>query len=703
MNIADKQYVSLPWKKNGRSRQGLDCAGLAWLFLSEQFGLQSPSPRPNASVSAADIIRPLSPIRLIDLSRGDCIFFRHQKTKALCHVAVYLGDGKLLNILAGCQSRIENGFTLLARLGLEPVAAIPPREADKLAAALSDASLGWVQIAIMVVLMALSYAINYRHQPTAGKFRNITGKYGSNNSGLVMAKNPEIPLPDILGRVVVAGNSVYQQLPDRSATVSNDPPQAWNQVVILDSAPCSLIDIAALQINGINYSDATFHSGTNLQGMAINPALTKDEAISGTIGGDTLVPSVTVYDGAYDISVPMDVRSSYDRTFPVYRFSGCSYLVFRFIDSSKFPNLNITVPVVGRLCRDFDDDGFLVSTSTNESLADADGTKVRFKLAYADIASVSALTVNGTAFAPVSASAQTGNVYHLNATKGYVEFLTAPANEAEIIVSYSYYPRAFTANPARHLAYLLTEPRRGKGFAADRLDWPSFHAAADYFDTSITWVNSNGAFTGPRYQTNYSIDVRKPIQDHLQALLDACHSSLFLASGKFTLLPIKAESSVFSFDTTNILLDDSGRSTFEATQMDRANKANRLRLSFHSEDTLNSETEVVADDDTNQRARSGRAGDNGIVEEQLKFPAITTFPQAERLAETILAEHVLSNWAYKWTTSIQGLALMPGDLVDVTHPSLPIAAKLLRIDSLEHDELDRLSISASEYVPSAYF
>jgi hypothetical protein len=52
--------------------------------------------------------------------------------------------------------------------------------------------------------------------------------------------------------------------------------------------------------------------------------------------------------------------------------------------------------------------------------------------------------------------------------------------------------------------------------------------------------------------------------------------------------------------------------------------------------------------------------------------------------------------------NIRGLALQPGDIVDVTHPSLPVNSKNLRIETLEYDENDHLQITASEYVPAAY-
>jgi len=672
------------------------------LWLREQAGLPSlPIPQSDAQACGKVGVDPFDPARLV---RGDIVFLSASEGRRR-HVMVYLGWNQYLNILGGCESRIENGLTLMRRLKFEPYGQLPPKDAERVCAALADPVLGDPVDVVLIVLALLAMGLSYALQPSLAGFKNRNGRYSQDQ--LVTQKNPEIPLPDLLGSVVVAGNSVYQQLPDRGATATASA-QKLNQVIVLCSSPAELIDYKlGLQIKGMSWEDKFWKDGSSFDGIYINPDQTKDDAVSGNILDDTAVPSISLYDGAHAISVPVDIRAQYDRTFPVYGFSGCSYLVFRMMDSTKFSAFNVTCRTKGRRCRTFDTSGFVRATATAESLAGADGAKVRFKLAHDDIEAVSSLTVGVTAYSQISSAAQTGNVYQLNKTKGFVEFITAPANASTITITYTYFVRAWTRNPGSHAVYLLTEPSRGKGFDESRLDWASAVDLRDYCDASITFNSTNGFTTGPRYVCNYALDDRKPIQDHLRAILDSCNALCFFSGGKFVFKArTGTESSVFSFSPSNILLDQNEQgqeSSFEATLVDRTSKLNRVKLLYHSDQALQAETEVIVDDEDNQRARAPRVGNNGIVDDNLKFPSVTTQDQAERLGYMLVQEQVSSNWQYKWTTNIRGLALQPGDIVDVTHPSLfPVGARVLRIETLEYDESDHLQITASEYVPSAY-
>ena len=693
----DFVYDGLPWLKGGRTRAGLDCAGLALLFLKEELGIEVPAPPDTTNPESVDAERALQETMLgigQDARRGDLVFFRHRETRKICHVGVLLEGGKLLHIVHGCTSRIDNGFALTKRLKLDPVGIVRSTDAPKMAALL--AQVGDVSTIVAIVIAIVSAVASYLLTPKLGRQGNRYGRYGFD--ALVTKNTPEIPLPDLLGSVVVAGNSPYTQLKEAGAG-GTAASQKANKIVIFASAECEEIDYqTGLKVNGYGWNDPYFYDGTQFDGMYINPPQTKAAAVTGTILGESNVPSISLYTGAYATSVPVDVRAQYDREFPLYGFSGCSYAVFRLIDSSKFQNFNVTCRVKGRKCRKFDENGFLLTDSGVVNFV-PDGVTTRFDLGYRDVDSIGLVSFASVGWTEMSASNQTGLVYSLNKTKGYIECLSAPASGGvNKTLNVSYYEREWTQNPASHLVYLLTEKGRGLGLTEDRIDWAAANDLQAHCAEVLTYQSSNGEVAAARWLGNYAIDFRKPIQEHIQAILDACHAVLFLSGGKWVMKAITAESSVFSFTTANIL-----EGSFSSELIDRAERANRIKVLFHSEEAHNAESEVIADNQDDQRTRAPRSGNNGVVDANLKLEAVTNPAQAERLALAFLEEEVGARQRATWKTNVKGLALQIGDVVDVTHPSRPSwAAKLLRIDELSHDTEDRLEIVATEYTPGAY-
>jgi hypothetical protein len=690
MKSSDNKYVGLPWKDGGRDFHGVDCVGLAALWLKEHHGFEVPPPDSQQDGEATEILKGRT-FDAAKLERGDVVFFAN-KAGTIRHVAIWLGDGKNLHIVKGFAARVDTGFRLHQRCGNHPVAALKPHEAELLAKVLADGAVRW-EFAIMAVISIALSVISALLMPRLARSGNKYGRYGFDS--LITQTSTEIPLPDLLGAVVVAGNSPYTQPSDKSLSATATSQRA-NRVVVFASGPVEGVDfeLVGIKINGLSYTDAYFRNGSKIDGFIYDPEQTKAMACDGTFDSDTYVPSLTFYDGTHDISVPVDVRADYDRNFPVYGFSGCCYAVFRLIDSSKFSQLNITTKLKGRKFRTFDADGFIETTVTSEAVGTGDASTRRFKLDFDDIKSVSAVTVNGVSWTELSASNQTGNVFAVNRLKGFLEFPdNIPGSTHAIVATYIYYPRIWTQNPASHLLYLLTEIGRGNGYDASKINFETFVEAADYFDETVDWVNSNGVTSGPRYTTNYAVDFRKPIQEHMRALLDACRSVIFVSGGQFVLKPIQADASVFSFDTSNIVKD-----SFSSLLVDRAEAPNRIKAFYHSSDTYQAETEAVREDTADQFARETRAGNGGVVEENLKFPAVDNQSQAERLAEIYLRSQINSRWRCSLKTTVQGLALEVGDVVDITHPSQPTwAAKLFRVEDTKLDEDDRLELQLSEY------
>src|SRR6185369_96675 len=87
VRATDEVYCGLPWKAGGRSRAGLDCAGLAWLWLREEAGLPS-LPVPQSDAQACGKV-PLDPFDAARLVRGDIVFLSASEGRRR-HVMVYL-------------------------------------------------------------------------------------------------------------------------------------------------------------------------------------------------------------------------------------------------------------------------------------------------------------------------------------------------------------------------------------------------------------------------------------------------------------------------------------------------------------------------------------------------------------------------------------------------------------------------------------
>jgi hypothetical protein len=693
MKLTDERYVGVPWKDGGRNFAGADCVGLTSLFLHGEFGFDAPVPSSQTKSEDVEALLGKFPFDEKALKRGDVVFFR--RNGKINHVAVWLGQGKLLHTFRGGPSRIENGFTLVRRTGMVPIVAVPPAEAEVLAKALTLKGLG-NPVVLFIIAIALSL-ISGLLMPLLARKGNNYGKYSFD--GLVTQNSPEIPLPDILGAVCVAGNSPYTQLADPSLAVSSQAQQAANKIVVLCGGPIDYVDTFDFNvlINGKTYNDPGFFAG-NSGGIFLNPSQDKADAVSGSIGTDTYRPSMTVYPGTYGVSVPVDINASYDRTFPVYGYAGCCYMVFRLFNSSIFSQFNLNCTIYGRMCRQYNSSGFIVNTSTSDAVGTGDGSTKRFALANSDAIGISSLTVGGTSYSLIAPGNQTGNVFWLNKTKGYVEFLTAPTASAAIVATYTYYPRAWSQCPADHLVYLLTEKIRGKGFDASRIDWPRAVEFQTYCNATVNWTDAEGSTSGPRFTTNYVIDARKPIQEHIQAICDASCAYLFLSGGKFVMKARQSDSSVFSFNESNILKD-----SFSSTLVDRADRPNRIQLFYHNQTAYNAETEVDLDDPADQAQRAPRVGNDGVVSQTLKFPAINNQVQSEQIAQTLMRESLNSLWTCTFKTTVLGLALEPGDVIDVTHSSRPAwNQKLFRIEDLQFGDDDRLEMQLSEFFAGSY-
>ncbi len=214
---------------------------------------------------------------------------------------------------------------------------------------------------------------------------------------------------------------------------------------------------------------------------------------------------------------------------------------------------------------------------------------------------------------------------------------------------------AFSDNPAWQIADLLVSVR---GLATSRIDWQSFIDAAAYCNATIDVYGDASAFPR-RFVSNIAFTQDVDFDQALEAILATCRGSLADYGGKIYLQIEQAADPVFDFTMANI-----ADGSFSAQFIDTRERPNRLVLQYRDPDNS---YQIVAQP-WNHEAQQAKTG--GIVPAQL---ALGNLPQhqAERLGDYMLLRAINNSLYVKLRSSQASLAVMPGDVVRVSHDAAP--------------------------------
>jgi len=82
-------FLNSPYRWGGNSYAGIDCSGLVKKSFSS-VGITLPR-------TSREQARLGDPVSLSDLLPGDLIFFKRKNRGSISHVAIYVGDGKMIH------------------------------------------------------------------------------------------------------------------------------------------------------------------------------------------------------------------------------------------------------------------------------------------------------------------------------------------------------------------------------------------------------------------------------------------------------------------------------------------------------------------------------------------------------------------------------------------------------------------------------
>jgi len=383
------------------------------------------------------------------------------------------------------------------------------------------------------------------------------------------------------------------------------------------------------------------------------------------------------------ISTDASATFSYDRTKFYY---GDRLVTFDGTDQTKVVSLtdgdgNVDTKISGNLY-------ISLYTSTNAGTITAvNGTAPNVTMGGSDIPVAlrwpsSGRQMNGLAFAIVKL------VYNADAGTTGLQPVTFYC---------SHYPKGGSvAKPGDVWYDYMTDTRYGAGMTG-LVDSTSATALNTYSDQTITYTPSGGgSATQARYRINGVVDTGKPVLDNVEKMLECCDSWMAYnaASGLWSIVINKAETSSFSFNDTNLIGE------IRVSAIDINQQINQIQIEFPSK--LNRDQPDLVYMET----PAGLLYPNEPANRQTTTLEFTNDSvQAQYLGNRRL-EQAREDLIVTITSTYPGIQVDAGDVVDITNADYGWTNKLFRVMKVSEATVDDGNLGAtlelSEYNAVVY-
>ena len=260
-----------------------------------------------------------------------------------------------------------------------------------------------------------------------------------------------------------------------------------------------------------------------------------------------------------------------------------------------------------------------------------------------------------------------------------------------------HYPKGGTvAKPGDVWYDYMTDTRYGAGMTG-LVDAASATALNTYSDQTITYTPAGGgSSTQARYRINGVIDTGKPVLDNVEKVLECCDSWMAYnaASGKWSVVINKAETSSFSFNDTNLIGE------IRVSAIDINQQINQIQIEFPSK--LNRDQPDLVYMET----PAGLLYPNEPPNRQTTTLEFTNDSvQAQYLGNRRL-EQAREDLIVTITSTYPGIQVDAGDVVDITNTDYGWTNKLFRVMKVSEATVDDGNLGAtlelSEYNAQVY-
>jgi hypothetical protein len=242
----------------------------------------------------------------------------------------------------------------------------------------------------------------------------------------------------------------------------------------------------------------------------------------------------------------------------------------------------------------------------------------------------------------------------------------------------------------------MTDDRYGAGMTG-LVDSASATALNTYSDQTITYTPSGGgSATQARYRINGVVDTGKPVLDNVEKMLECSDSWMAYnaASGLWSIIINKAESSTFSFNDSNLIGE------IRVSAIDINQQINQIQIEFPSKDNRDQPDMVFME--TPAILRYPNEPDNRQTT-SLEF--CNNSVQAQYLGNRRL-EQAREDLIVTITSSYPGIQVDAGDVVDITNADYGWTNKLFRVMKVSEATVDDGNLGAtlelSEYNADVY-
>lgn len=253
------------------------------------------------------------------------------------------------------------------------------------------------------------------------------------------------------------------------------------------------------------------------------------------------------------------------------------------------------------------------------------------------------------------------------------------------------------AKPGDVWADYLGNEVYGGGMAAGIIDTASATALNTYSDQTITFTDSNGnAATQARYRINGVLDTGQNVLANIDRIMLACDSwnAYNAASGKWSIVVNKAESTSYAFDDTNIIGE------IKVSLTDISNSINQIEAQFPSK--LNRDQRDLVYLET----PGGLLYANEPINKfSCNFDLVNESVQVSYLANRVL-EQAREDLIVTINAAYPAIQIDAGDVVSITNTSYGWSSKLFRVMKVSEISLPDGNLGANlelnEYNAAVY-